>query len=516
MTALDELAETVTNLRRRRTRVANRRPAAVAVPVATPRTTPTLERRRLWERRHRRRLIVTDVLVALLVTSLSSVFMLALVAPSVLVADPWIVTRVPLVSALTWMAVLAALRTREPEIMGAGATEYKRVAHATGLAFGILAIAFALFQWQGIRTQLLVALPVGLILLLGERWAWRRWLIAQRRAGNCVARAIVVGHRRDVEYVIDTLQRHEQVGYLVVGAMLEGDTAATLEVNGADYPVVGALRTVPQVAAQLGADAIVVASQPQGDGGYIKNLSWQLEGTAAELILSSRLVDVAGPRISLRQVDGLPLIHVKIPAFEGGPHLLKRALDLFVSTVAIVIIAAALPVIALAIKIDSKGPVFFFQKRVGRDGREFTMVKFRTMCVSAEQKLDSLRDCDEGAGPLFKIKTDPRVTRVGRFLRRYSLDELPQFWNVLSGEMSVVGPRPPLPSEVTLYDGTVFRRLLIKPGHNGGVAGGRPKRPVVGESVRLDLRYVENWSVMNDLMIMWQTVKVMLRPSGAY
>jgi len=302
----------------------------------------------------------------------------------------------------------------------------------------------------------------------------------------------------------------------VVGAMLDDAAAETLAGNGEEYPVVGALHTVAQMAGDLGADAIVVASQPQDDAGYIKHLSWQLEGTAAELILSSRLVDVAGPRISLRQVDGLPLIHVKIPAFEGGQHLLKRALDIFVSTVALILIAVVLPVIAVAIKVDSPGPVFFRQKRVGRDGHEFWMLKFRTMSMTAEQELESLRASNQAAGPLFKIKTDPRVTRTGRFLRRYSLDELPQFWNVIVGHMSVVGPRPPLPSEVTLYDGTVFRRLYIKPGITGVWQVGGRSDLSWDESVRLDLRYVENWSVMNDLMIMWQTVKVMFRPNGAY
>lgn len=519
MTALDDLPDRVTDPVRRISRRRVRRLVAVdatTTPVATPRSTPTLERRRLWERRYRSRLIFTDTVVVLLATSLSSVLMLALLVPTVLASDPWIVTRVPLVTALTWMLALAALRTREHEVIGVGATEYKRVAHATGLAFGILAIAFVIFQWEGIRTQLLVGLPAGLLLLLLERWSWRRWLLSRRRTGDYVARAIVVGHRVDVEYVIDTLQKHGQVGYLVVGATLDGDNAQTLRVGGQEYPVLGTPETIARIAGEFGADAIIVASQPDYDAGYVKHLSWELEGTASELILSSRLVDVAGPRISFRQVDGLPLIHVKIPAFEGGQYLLKRALDIFVSSIALVGIAVVLPFIALAIKLDSKGPVFFLQQRVGRDGRQFAIVKFRTMSATAEKDLGFLRELNEGSGPLFKLKIDPRVTRVGRVLRKYSLDELPQFWNVFFGEMSVVGPRPPLPSEVTLYDGTVFRRLYINPGITGVWQVGGRSDLSWDESVRLDLRYVENWSVMNDLMIMWQTVKVMFRPTGAY
>ena len=228
------------------------------------------------------------------------------------------------------------------------------------------------------------------------------------------------------------------------------------------------------------------------------------------------MVDVAGPRISLRQLDGLPLINVKIPQYEGGAHAFKRALDVIFSALALLPVALLTPFIAAAILLDTRGPVFFLQTRVGRDGREFKMIKFRTMTVDAEARLDELQNANEGSGILFKIKKDPRVTRVGAFLRRYSLDELPQFVNVLIGDMSIVGPRPPLPREVTSYDGTVYRRLYIKPGITGLWQVSGRSDLTWDESLRLDLRYVENWSLTSDLMIMWRTAKVMLRPKGAY
>jgi exopolysaccharide biosynthesis polyprenyl glycosylphosphotransferase len=278
----------------------------------------------------------------------------------------------------------------------------------------------------------------------------------------------------------------------------------------------GTPQFVAGAAAVLQADTIIVASRPESDPNYIKRLSWQLEGAAAELVLFSGLVDVAGPRMSLHPVEGLPLIHVKIPTFEGGAHVLKRGLDVAVSGLALLAFAPIAAVIALAIKIDDGGPVFFRQKRIGRDGREFAMVKFRSMRTTAEAEKDALFHANEGAGPLFKLKSDPRVTRIGAFLRKYSLDEVPQFWNVLVGDMSVVGPRPPLPSEVQTYDGTVFRRLYIKPGITGlWQVSGRSDLNW-DEGVRLDLRYVENWSVLDDVIIMWRTVKVMVRPHGAY
>lgn len=207
---------------------------------------------------------------------------------------------------------------------------------------------------------------------------------------------------------------------------------------------------------------------------------------------------------------------MRIPTFDGGRHVLKRALDIVVATCALLAIAVLAVPIAIAIRLDSPGPVLFRQQRVGRDGRTFGMLKFRTMHIDAEQQLEALRAQNEGAGPLFKLRSDPRVTRVGAVLRKYSLDELPQFWNALKGDMSVVGPRPPLPGEVTAYDGTVMRRLYLKPGITGlWQISGRSDLSW-DESVRLDLRYVENWSVMQDLMIMVKTARVMVRPAGAY
>ncbi|WP_217181693.1 sugar transferase [Streptomyces sp. AC495_CC817] len=483
---------------------------AVTRTVVTPRVSATLERRRQWERRYRMRLRITDAAVILYAAGLTAAVQLMTgTAGEEALRDG-------ILLAVVWYLTLSALNTRAAAIFGSGATEYRRVAHASGLAFGIVAIVGILLEWEGMRPLLFIALPVGMLGLLFARWLWRRWLQRQRLAGEYASRTLVVGARDDVEYVINSLQKGGENGYHVVGTTMLDHDSDTIALGENVYPVVGDVDSVAHVATQLSADTIIVASRPEGDADFVKHLSWQLEGTAAELVLSSRLTDVAGPRISLRQVDGLPLIQVKIPTYEGGVHVLKRALDIAVATIALIPIGLIAPVLALIVKMDSPGPVFFFQERVGRDGRTFKMVKFRSMKTDAEQQLAALKEQNEGAGLLFKMKDDPRVTRVGRILRKLSLDELPQFWNVLVGDMSVVGPRPPLPSEVTAYDGTVYRRLYIKPGITGlWQVSGRSDLSW-DESVRLDLRYVENWSVMNDLQIMWRTAKVMVRPSGAY
>lgn len=483
---------------------------SVTRTVVTPRVSATLERRRQWERRYRMRLRISDAGVILLAVGITAaVQLMAGVA-----GEEALRSGIPL--ATLWYLMLSALHTRDAALFRASATEYRGVVHASGLAFGIIAMLSVVLGWQTMQLVLLVGLPLGVLLLLVTRWAWRHWLTAQRAQGRFASRTLVVGNRDDVEYVVRTLHPIGASGYQVVGATLLDGNARDVEVGGVHFPVLGNVNSVSTVAAELGADTIIVASRPDGEPDFVKHLSWQLEGTAAELVLSSRLTDVAGPRISFAPVEGLPLIQVQIPSYEGGQHVLKRALDIAVASVALIPIALITPILALLVKLDSPGPLFFSQERVGRDGRTFKIMKFRSMKTDAEQQLAALKEQNEGAGLLFKMKDDPRVTRVGKVLRKLSLDELPQFWNVLIGDMSVVGPRPPLPSEVTAYDGTVFRRLYIKPGITGlWQVSGRSDLSW-DESVRLDLRYVENWSVMNDLQIMWRTAKAMVQPSGAY
>lgn len=513
MTAIDDAA-TFTSLRSFAPVSASRVDSAVTRTMVMPRASRAVANRQQWERRYRARLAITDTLVVLIICTFASLVSLQILNPYLLSVDPWILARIPLLTAFGWLAALGLLGTRDVSVFGSGALEYQRVAHATVLAFGLLAIAFVIFQWQGIRTQLFIAFPLGIVAVIASRWAWRHWLVRQRAFGEYSSRTVVVGERDDVEYVIRTLGEG-RLGYLVVGAAVQDEELDSLRVDNAIYPVMRGHSWVGQAAA-LEADTIIVASQPNGDPDYIKQLAWQVEGTAAELVLSSRISDVAGPRMSLRPVEGLPLIHVKIPTFEGGAHVFKRGLDMLASIFGLLIFSPIMIGVMIAIKLDDGGPVFFRQRRVGRDGREFDMLKFRSMSVDAEDQLSGLMDDNEGAGLLFKMKNDPRVTRVGRILRKYSLDEVPQFINVLRGDMSMVGPRPPLPKEVTGYDGKVFRRLYIKPGITGPWQVGGRSDLSWEESVRLDLRYVENWSVIDDLIIMWRTVKVMVSPTGAY
>lgn len=418
---------------------------------------------------------------------------------------------------VAWIASLEIYHTRDCRTFGVGGAEYKRVAQATLKLFGALAIAMVFFRFEVVRGYFAVALPLGLLLLTGNRWLWRRWLNRKRAEGKYLSRVIVIGDRSDVEYVINQIEKNPTAGYEISGVGLPTLEKST-ELRSPWYriPVVSTLADVSRMVEVAGADAVIVAGRVPGGSKYIRELGWKLEATATELVLASTLTNVAGPRIHWRPVDGLPLVHVELPQYAGGKHVLKRVIDIAVASLALLVLSPLMLVLAIIVKRDSAGPIFFRQLRAGRNGEPFYMLKFRSMVQTAEKDLESVRELNEGSGLLFKIRNDPRVTRCGRWMRKYSLDELPQFWNVLTGEMSLVGPRPPLPSEVERYEKFTNRRLLIKPGITGlWQVNGRSTLPWE-ESVRLDLYYVENWSLTGDLIIMWRTFRAMRSPVGAY
>jgi exopolysaccharide biosynthesis polyprenyl glycosylphosphotransferase len=264
------------------------------------------------------------------------------------------------------------------------------------------------------------------------------------------------------------------------------------------------------------ARAVIIAGSLPGGNDAIRRLGWELENAQVELILMSRLTDVAGPRIHMRPINGLPMVHVDLPQYSGYSHAVKRIFDVSIVSVALLLLAPVFAITAAIVRLDSPGPVIFRQERVGAHGTRFTMLKFRSMVVDAEDRLEQLRAQDEGNGVLFKMKDDPRVTRAGRVLRAYSLDELPQLWNVLRGDMSLVGPRPPLPREVELYEGHVSRRLLTRPGITGLWQVNGRSNLSWEDSVRLDLYYVENWSLTGDLVVLAKTLKAVFHSDGAY
>lgn len=415
-----------------------------------------------------------------------------------------------------WLISLTVYRSRDVRMAGTGADEYKRVFNSTVTIMGVVAMFCLVFHLEISRGYFALVFPMGLGGLLFSRFLLRRWLAAQRAKGRYQSRVIILGRARDVRYVANQIQCRDGAGYQIIGAALTSPGPGELGINGKPIPVVADRSTVVDAVRRLGADAVIVAGPMKGGSRYMQELGWQLEETAAQLILTTGLTNVAGPRIHSRPVQGLPLMHVELPQYTGLKHLMKRGLDLVLSASALVVLAPLFLILAVMIRRDSPGPAIFAQERVGRGGEPFVMYKFRSMVESAETDLAGLLEGNEGAGLLFKIKNDPRVTSVGRWMRKYSLDELPQFWNVFLGHMSLVGPRPPLPREVAQYGNRVHRRLYIKPGLTGMWQVNGRSELNWKDGVRLDLYYVENWSLTGDIHILWRTVQMLRRPVGAY
>src|SRR5579875_440326 len=465
-----------------------------------------------WRAGYRAALFGTDaaVVIVSLLFAYSARFDVSPLHP-----DPWYVVY-GLGIGLLWIGMLAAFRSREIRHLGAGNTEYQRVAKATFAAFGLFAVVALLFKADVARGYLLIALPVGLAALVLDRFFWRSWLVARRREGLCLTSAFVVGNRADATRVTHDLLKHHHAGYRPAGvAFTDGGTHGTTAVDGTTVPLVDFARLADTVRATH-TRAVILAGELPGGRAQIQDLGWQLENSKTELILVSRLTDVAGPRIHMRPVEGLPMLHVDLPQYAGVNHTVKRGIDLALAGLAFLLLSPVLGLVALAVRLDSPGPVLFRQERIGLAGERFTMFKFRSMVIDAEARLAELQRRNEGAGVLFKMRADPRVTRVGAFIRRYSLDELPQLFNVLNGTMSLIGPRPPLPREVAAYEGRVNRRLLIKPGITGLWQVSGRSNLSWEESVKLDLYYVENWSVTTDFVILLKTVRAVLKRDGAY
>jgi exopolysaccharide biosynthesis polyprenyl glycosylphosphotransferase len=329
-------------------------------------------------------------------------------------------------------------------------------------------------------------------------------------------RVLVVGDASHVLELANQLRREWYAGYRVVGACIADSLIAPEPQHIDGVPVVGSFRNILEAAAAVSADTVAVTGSTELTGRRLRRLGWQMEGTGIDLVLAPSLTDVAGPRIHTRPIAGLPLIHVESPEFRGVRKWVKGLFDRTAAGAGLLVLAPLFLIIAGAIMIDSRGSAFFRQRRVGLGGTEFDVLKFRSMVVDAESMVGALARQNEGDGLLFKMRSDPRVTRIGRFLRRWSLDELPQLINVVKGEMSLVGPRPPLPTEVAWYDQDVARRLLVKPGMTGlWQVSGRSDLSWE-ESIRLDLYYVENWSLAADVTILWKTLGAVVGSRGAY
>ena len=415
-----------------------------------------------------------------------------------------------------WVGIVLISRAYESRFLASSAEEYRRVINAAVGLIAAIAVISYLFKTEIARGYVVLALPICMVVALLGRYVARRRLRRARKLGRYLQDVVVVGHEWAVLDLVSELRRSPDSGLNVVGACVPGGRGSR-QMSDMELPVIGDLSQVVEAVQRVGADVLAVTTCVEFGGPELRRVCWALENTDVEIVVAPALIEVAGPRLHIRPVAKLPLLHVEKPELTGARRVIKNVFDRSSAFGALLLFAPLMIGVALAIRLTSRGPALFRQTRIGAQGKPFTIFKFRSMYADAEARLDSLQALNErGEGLLFKIRQDPRVTPVGRFLRRYSIDELPQLINVLKGDMSLVGPRPPLPQEVALYGDDVRRRLLVRPGVTGlWQVSGRSDLEWV-ESVRLDLRYVENWSLIYDFEILWKTFYAVLRGSGAY
>lgn len=412
-----------------------------------------------------------------------------------------------------WLAAVALAGGYDVRFIGTGSDEFRKVLNAGVSLTAAVAIFSYLVNIDLSRAYVLIALPTVTLFDLAARYVMRKRLHKLRGTGRCMLSVVAVGHESAVADLVKELGRDRYHGMTVVGACVahpsEGDEVAGV-------PVYGDLDDVTAAVRSFGADTVAVLACPEMDGIRLRSLAWELEKTGTDLCLSPALLDVAGPRTTIRPTAGLTLLHVDHPQLSGFRVVIKDLFDRCVAAVALLLLFPLMVLLGATIWLHDRGPALFTQTRVGKEGRVFRIYKFRTMVVDAEKRRAELIPSNDHDGILFKIRKDPRVTVVGAHLRRWSADELPQLLNVLLGDMSLVGPRPALPAEAAEYADHVRRRLVVKPGLTGlWQVSGRADLSWE-ESVRLDLRYVENWSFALDLQIMWKTISAIVRRSGAY
>ena len=487
-----------------------RRLAQPPVGTAIKRAKPT------WEKPYQRRIVVTDTLILAGTLVGTQAVWIGIDSHTLISAPAHGFSQVPywaasLVLLIGWLVVLKAIGSRSPRVIGSGFAEYARVADGSFRLFGLVGIASLLLQFLPARGYIITAFPVGVLLLVTSRWAWRQWLRAQRRKGRYLIRILLVGSPSSVAHLHEEFSRRTYLGFEMVGACLPQGVDAPLPVRR-----LGSFANVAEVARRERVHAVSLAGSEDLPPGEVRRIGWKLESTGVDLMVAPAITEVAGTRIHTRPVPGIPLMYVESPSYEGGKKFAKSLLDFGIAWLALLFVWPLMLGTAIAVKLSSPGPVFFRQQRIGLNGKAFRVFKFRSMRAGADAELaELLRAQGTDDTPLFKVDDDPRITPVGAFIRKYSLDELPQLFNVIRGEMSLVGPRPQRAEEVALYDHAAGRRLLVKPGITGLWQVSGRSNLSWEDTIRMDLYYAENWSFLDDFVILLWTIRTVLQSKGA-
>jgi exopolysaccharide biosynthesis polyprenyl glycosylphosphotransferase len=404
---------------------------------------------------------------------------------------------------ISWSFFLWFNDSRDTNILGFGADEYKKLINATLMSFTFIAFLSYIFKLEVSRAFVLIIFPLGLLLLFIVRRVLRRRLLSARNQGKYLTRVLLL-HSGESDPVEARLEIAKHAGFNIVHKII---TAENIKFD------------IKEIVSQLlinNCDQIMVGQSAVISATELRKLGWALEEKNIDLVVAPAVTEIAGPRLKVTNVEGLPLLHLEQPDFSGASRVTKRLLDLVLSIFGLIFISPFLIVVALVIKVYDRGSILYTQKRIGQNNKEFVVYKFRTMEEGSHQQRAKIMAETNKDPRLAKDPQDPRITRPGLFLRRWSIDEIPQIINVLRGEMSLVGPRPPLVEEVAKYEKSETRRLLVKPGLTGlWQVSGRSELDWE-DAVRLDLYYVENWSLTLDLLIIIRTAAAVWRGEGAY
>lgn len=414
-----------------------------------------------------------------------------------------------------WLVTLALSGSYDPRFLAVGAEQYRRVVNGAAWLLAVLTLSAFASHSDVSRGVILGSVPFIGFLSIIERFVWRRALQRRLTAGYSTHRVMAIGSPGEVRDLVVHMHRATHAGFRVVAALTPGMSAPPVLPRGVAWAG-GELENIAGTVVNCGADTVALSSAQVLPRGGLRRLSWQLEDTDIDLMVAPAMTDIAGPRIRIRPVEGLPLLHIDRPQFSGVQRVVKSALDRGIAAALVVVLSPVLLACAVGVRVTSRGPIVYRQVRMGLRSKPFTMFKFRSMAVGAHALRADAAPAVGFDGALFKIRQDPRVTPFGRFLRRWSLDELPQLLNVLAGSMSLVGPRPLPIEDTSKYEGDAVRRVLVKPGLTGlWQVNGRSDLSWE-ESIRLDLHYVDHWSVGLDLVLLWRTVVTVVRGRGAY
>jgi exopolysaccharide biosynthesis polyprenyl glycosylphosphotransferase len=466
-----------------------------------------------WRTEYVRRIVLGDVLSGAVAAGLGLVTRFGLdTSPAhIQLAAFWVGCLLPAL----WPIAMLLARTYEHRYLWVGAEEFRRIFGASMLLVASLGTVSWALKLEVARGFVVVTLPLLALLTLINRFSQRRWQRRERSKGRNRLTVMLVGHAEDVGTLKRQIERKAESGYHVIGACVPLTDRKAPQVVGT-VPVLGHLEDVADIARQHQVDAVAVLPCRDLTGDDLRRLGWELEETSADLLLVPAVTEVAGPRVRVRPAFGMSLMHVERPDIASHRGLLKILFDRIVAATAVLLFSPLFIVVFLGVKLTSPGPAFFRHERIGRHARPIHVLKFRTMYQGADKDFEALLDQSEGNSVQFKMHRDPRVTPIGRILRRFSIDELPQLFNVLGGSMSLVGPRPHVQQEVDQYDRDMRRRLAVKPGMTGlWQVSGRSDLSWEA-SVRIDVRYVDNWSLALDLVILSKTVRAVLNGAGAY